>query len=78
MGLAACVPLLWGDYFPPDDVRRETTCRSEQNQVSLMGNEPTPGVTAKAGLRAPRLRKPTQGIPPPQGGFATHVPVQVL
>ena len=69
MGLAACVSLLGGDYFPPSDVRRERACRSERNQVSLIGNEPSPGVTAKAGLRVPWLRKPSQGIPPSREGL---------
>lgn len=64
--------LLWGDYFPPGNVRRERTCRSEGNQVSSIGNEPSPRVTAKAGLPTPRLWKPT-GHPCFPGGFATRV-----
>lgn len=52
------------DYFPPGNVRSERTCRSGWNQVSLISNELSSGVTAKAGLQ-----KPIQGIPPPQQGL---------
>lgn len=69
MGLAVRVSLLWGDYFPPGDVKRERTCGSERNQVSLISNEPSPGVTAKAGMRAPQRWKPTRGTPPLQKGL---------
>lgn len=69
MGLAARVSLLWGDYSPPGDVRRERTCGSERNQVSLISNEPSPRVTAKAGMRAPQLWKPSRGTPPLQKGL---------
>lgn len=69
MALAACVLLRWGDYFPPGDVRRERTCRSERNQVSLISSEPSPGVTAKAGLQAHWLQKPLRASLLPEEGL---------